>query len=150
MELLYLFYFLNKLVGFTNCLNHSERMFFVEAAAAWEARACLGHSLGAKSLIMAVQLPSASACWLSQRLAPWPPVPLTTLKLLVPESRNSIGRWGQMWIEWWSSTSTKTEQQPRALASADYEMLSFSPNSIFYFRDPEIVTLFSGLSLQLT
>lgn len=65
----FLLYFLKKLVGSCNCLNHGERMFFVEAAAAWEVRSCFGHNLGAKSLVAAVQLHlRVRAAWASN----WP------------------------------------------------------------------------------
>lgn len=65
----FLLYFLKKLVGSCNCLNRGERMFFVEAAAAWEARSCFGHNLGAKSLVAAVQLHlRVRAAWASN----WP------------------------------------------------------------------------------
>lgn len=52
----FLFYFQKKLLGSSNCLNRGKRMFIVEAAAAWEGRSCLGHNLGAKRLVAAVQL----------------------------------------------------------------------------------------------
>lgn len=53
----FLFYFQKKLVESNNCLNCGKRMFVVEAAAAaWEVRSRLGHNLGAKSLVAALQL----------------------------------------------------------------------------------------------
>lgn len=127
-------------------------MCIVEATAAWEWRSCLGHSLGAKSLVAAVQFllrvyvdqdsgwpcghPSSLwSCWASRG---------KTEAL----TQNSIGKQGQAHQDTVMQPATSNaEWQPGLLASASHKPLLFSPTSIFYLCDPEIVPLFYGLCI---